>query len=84
MGHQDEKPVQRLNEQSRWDEARDKVLEWNTSVRHDTLVIYEKSPVEGSVTLRTRGCAYAHNAEAVVDLEHIGPALLSKIKLIES
>lgn len=56
------------------------VLKWNTSAKIGAKVAYEKSSLEGRVTLKTTGEAYVLGAEPVVELEHIGTAMLQKIE----
>ena len=54
---------------------------WNANHTTGTLVTYEKSQLEGKVILKTKGAAYVLGNEAVVDLEHIGTAMLKKTEL---
>lgn len=61
--------------------AQFKVLKWNASSPSGTTITYEKSPLEGRTVLKTAGAAYVLGEEAVVELEHIGTAMLKKIEL---
>lgn len=56
-------------------------LKWNANFPEGTTVTYEKSPREGRIILKTVGRAYVLGDEAVVNLEHIGCALLKKIEV---
>lgn len=55
-------------------------LRWNANHPAGTTVTYEKSPLEGRIILKTCGAAYVLGDEAVVELEHIGTAMLRKIE----
>lgn len=55
--------------------------QWNNAHRKGVAVAYEKSPLEGRVILKTTSNAYVLGDEAVVDLEYLGVAMLSKIQL---
>lgn len=56
-------------------------LKWNAYHAVGTTVTYDKSSLEGRVILKTSGPAYVQGDEAVVDLEHIGTAMLKKTEL---
>lgn len=56
-------------------------LKWNANHTAGTCVTYEKSSLEGRVILKTKGAAYVLGNEAVVELEHIGTAILKKVEL---
>lgn len=57
------------------------VLKWNAHHTAGTLVTYFKSPLEGKIVLKTKAAAYVLGDEAVVELEHVGTAMLKKIEL---
>jgi hypothetical protein len=57
-----------------------RVMKWNASVAVGTVVAYEKSALEGRVLLKTRSKAYVLGDEPMVELEHLGAALLKKIE----
>ncbi len=59
-----------------------KALKWNALHPSGTTITYEKSPLEGRIILKTAGLAYVLGEEAVVEVEHIGTAMLKKIELI--
>jgi hypothetical protein len=62
------------------DESKHLVAAWNASVREGDDVTYEKSPIEGRIVSKVVGPAKLLGDEAVVELKHIGYALLSKTK----
>ena len=55
---------------------------WNAYQPVGTRVTYEKSPQEGRIILKTAGKAYVLGKEAVIELEHIGTAMLNKIEVL--
>lgn len=55
-----------------------RVDSWNRVVKIGATVTYLKSELEGKVIFKTAGPAYIFGDQAVVDLEHLGVALLSK------
>ena len=61
--------------------AKFEVLKWNHFNPIGTTVAYEKSPLEGRIILKTVGAAYVLGDEPVVELEHIGTAMLKKLEL---
>ncbi|MFK4705551.1 hypothetical protein ABIC83_002390 [Roseateles asaccharophilus] len=55
------------------------IRSWNDTYAVGTEVTYEKSPLEGRVVFQTTTPAYLLGDEAVVELEHIGIALMTKL-----
>lgn len=53
---------------------------WNRVIRIGTKVTYQKSDLEGSIVVQTVDSAYVFAGESAVELEHIGTALLNKVK----
>jgi hypothetical protein len=61
--------------------AQQRVDAWNRSVPVGAEVTYLKSEIEGRIILKTAGIAYVCGDDAaVVELEHIGIALLTKVE----
>jgi hypothetical protein len=55
-------------------------LKWNSRYQAGSAVFYEKSPQEGRVLLKTCGLAYVLGDTAVVELEHVGTVMLTKLE----
>ena len=60
--------------------AQRRVDSWNLAVKIGADVTYLKSELEGKVIFKTTGPAYIFGGQAVVELEYIGLALLSKVE----
>lgn len=59
-------------------QAQRRVAAWNRSIQVGAEVLYLKSEIEGEIVTKTVGPAYLLGTEAVVELEHLGLALLTK------